>query len=113
MTDTKIIKRYTNRKLYDMDESAYVTLNDVGRILKAGRDVKVICNVTKNDITASTLTQLLYEKERTALTQPSIELLKEIIKHGDGSFAGYIHAKMASELAQFDGNPSDQPAMTQ
>jgi polyhydroxyalkanoate synthesis repressor PhaR len=102
MKEVKIIKRYQNRKLYDTHESSYVTLDEIAKMIKGGEDLRVIDNKTKNDITAATLTQLLYESERKAKTQPSVELLKEIIRHGDGSFSGFIHAKMSSELVRFD-----------
>ena len=102
MKETKIIKRYQNRKLYDTHESSYVTLDENAKMIKSGEDLRVIDNKTKNDITAATLTQLLYESERKAKTQPSVELLKEIIRHGDGSFSGYIQAKVSTEIARFD-----------
>jgi polyhydroxyalkanoate synthesis repressor PhaR len=102
MKETKIIKRYQNRKLYDTHESSYVTLDEIAKMIKGGEDLRVIDNKTKNDITAATLTQLLYESEKKAKTQPSVELLKEIIRHGDGSFSGFIAAKISSELAAFD-----------
>ena len=104
MKETKIIKRYQNRKLYDTHESSYVTLDEIAKMIKSGEDLRVIDNKTKNDITAATLTQLLYESERKAKTQPSVELLKEIIRHGDGSFSGYIQAKVGAELVAFDQN---------
>ena len=66
----------------------------------------VIDNKTKNYITASTLTQLLYESEKKAKTQPSVDLLKEIIRHGDGSFSGFIQAKLGTEFARFDEAPA-------
>jgi polyhydroxyalkanoate synthesis repressor PhaR len=106
MKDTKIIKRYQNRKLYDTHESSYVTLDEIAKMIKNGEDLRVIDNKTKNDITAATLTQLLYESERKAKTQPSVELLKEIIRHGDGSFSGYIQAKLpTSDLSDFGQQP--------
>lgn len=106
MKEVKIIKRYQNRKLYDTHESSYVTLDEIAKMIKGGEDLRVIDNKTKNDITAATLTQLLYESERKAKTQPSVELLKEIIRHGDGSFSGFIQAKIGSELARFDAEPA-------
>lgn len=106
MKEVKIIKRYQNRKLYDTHESSYVTLDEIAKMIKGGEDLRVIDNKTKNDITAITLTQLLYESERKAKTQPSVELLKEIIRHGDGSFSGYIQAKMTSEYSQFEPESS-------
>jgi polyhydroxyalkanoate synthesis repressor PhaR len=106
MKEVKIIKRYQNRKLYDTHESSYVTLDEIAKMIKAGEDLRVIDNKTKNDITASTLTQLLYESEKKAKTQPSVDLLKEIIRHGDGSFSGFIQAKLGSEFAKFSPAPS-------
>src|SRR3954452_22807158 len=110
MKEVKIIKRYQNRKLYDTHESSYVTLDEIATMIKGGEDLRVIDNKTKNDITAATLTQLLYESERKAKTQPSVELLKEIIRHGDGSFSGYIQAKIGSELARFDQDVKEADA---
>lgn len=110
MKEVKIIKRYQNRKLYDTHESSYVTLDEIAKMIKGGEDLRVIDNKTKNDITAATLTQLLYESERKAKTQPSVELLKEIIRHGDGSFSGFIQAKIGAEVAHFEAEASTSPA---
>jgi polyhydroxyalkanoate synthesis repressor PhaR len=102
MKEVKIIKRYQNRKLYDTHESSYVTLDEIAKMIRNGEDIRVIDNKTKNDITSATLTQLLYESERKSKTQPSVSLLKEIIRHGDGSFSGFIHSKLKSEIARFE-----------
>ncbi len=102
MKEQKIIKRYQNRKLYDTDESSYVTLDEIAKMIREGEDLMVIDNKTKNDITAVTLTQLLYESERRASTQPSIALLKEIIRSGDGSFSGFIQSRLSDAISSFD-----------
>ncbi len=102
MKEVKIIKRYQNRKLYDTQESSYVTLDEIAKMIRNGDDLRVIDNKTKNDITAGTLTQLLFETERKSKTQPSVGLLKDIIRHGDGSISGYIASKLGTELAKFD-----------
>ena len=99
MKEAKIIKRYQNRKLYDTHESSYVTLDEIAKMIRNGEDLKVIDNKTKNDITAATLTQLLYESEKKLKLQPSVDLLKEIIRTGDGSFSGYIQARIKPELS--------------
>src|SRR3954454_22363765 len=112
MKEVKIIKRYQNRKLYDTHESSYVTLDEIAKMIKGGEDLRVIDNKTKNDITAATLTQLLYESERKSTTQPSVELLKEIIRHGDGSFSGYIQTKINSEIGSFEQDHMKEPEAT-
>jgi len=102
MKEAKIIKRYQNRKLYDTHESSYVTLDEIAKMIRNGEEIRVIDNKTKNDITAATLTQLLYESERKAKTQPSVNLLKTIIRSGDGSFSGFIQDKLKNELAAIE-----------
>src|SRR5476649_2896780 len=112
MKEAKIIKRYQNRKLYDTHESSYVTLDEIAKMIKNGEDIRVIDNKTKNDITAATLTQLLYESERKAKTQPSVNLLKTIIRSGDGSFSGFIKDKMKNELAAIEAEAAASSAPT-
>lgn len=101
-TEARIIKRYQNRKLYDTNQSCYVTLEEISHMIKNGDDLRVIDNKTKADITAITLTQLLYETERKSKNAVPVEMLKEIIKSGDGSFSGYIRANLAHQLKKFD-----------
>ena len=113
MTEAKIIKRYQNRKLYDTHESSYVTLDEIANMIKIGGDVRVIDNQTKNDITALTLTQLLYDRQRASLVQPSVDLLKEIIRQGDGSFSGYIQARVGGETADTVVAQPNRPMLDQ
>lgn len=109
MKEVKVIKRYQNRKLYDTNQSCYVTLDEIAQMIKNGDDLSVIDNKTKLDITATTLTQLLYESERRAKNAVPVEMLKEIIRAGDGSFSGYIRANLAHQLKRFE---SDAPTAT-
>ena len=110
MNETKIIKRYQNRKLYDTHQSCYVTLEEISQMIKNGDDLRVIDNKTKNDITQGTLTQLLYESERKNADPVPVALLKEIIAKGNGSFSGYIRGHMPSEISRFESAKSDLSA---
>jgi polyhydroxyalkanoate synthesis repressor PhaR len=102
MNEVKVIKRYQNRKLYDTHQSCYVTLEEISQMIKNGDDLRVIDNKTKNDITQATLTQLLYETERKATNPVPVELLKEIIRKGDGSFSGFIRTNMKGDVSRFE-----------
>lgn len=111
MNEVKVIKRYQNRKLYDTHQSCYVTLEEISQMIKSGDDLRVIDNKTKNDITQATLTQLLYETERKASNPVPVELLKEIIRKGDGSFSGYVRGNMKGDLSRFEAEASsNRPA---
>ncbi len=60
----RVIKRYSNRKLYDTEDKRYVTLEEVSALVRAGADVKVLDNQTNEDLTTVTLSQILLDKER-------------------------------------------------
>jgi polyhydroxyalkanoate synthesis repressor PhaR len=106
---TKIIKRYQNRKLYDTQQSCYVTLDDIAKMIRTNEDVMVIDNKTKNDITAATLTQIIFEAEKKASTYAPLFTLREIIQNANGSISSY--------LAKLGAFPKDyakaEPAMIQ
>jgi len=63
-----IIKKYSNRKLYDTKEKRYVNLSEVSRLIREGAEVKVIDNNTKEDITSLVLAQIIVEQEKSKKT---------------------------------------------
>ncbi len=87
---TKIIKRYQNRKLYDTQQSCYVTLDDIAKMIRNNEEVMVIDNKSKNDITAATLTQIIFESEKKASHYAPLFTLREIIQHGNGSISNFL-----------------------
>ncbi len=89
-TTPKIIKRYQNRKLYDTQQSCYVTLDDIAKMIRASEEVTVIDNKTKRDITASTLSQIIFEAEKKAADYAPLYVLRDIIQHGNGSMSSYL-----------------------
>ena len=61
MADRVVIKKYNNRRLYDTEKNAYVTLAALAETIKKGRQIEVIDAQTKEDVTAFTLTLHLLE----------------------------------------------------
>ena len=90
--DPKVIKRYTNRKLYDTVESRYVTLDEIAQMIKGGAEVKIIDNRTKEDLTSVTLAQIIFEEEKKRSQMP-LGVLREIIRHGGEAVAGFYAEK--------------------
>lgn len=76
----KIIKRYQNRKLYDTENSTYVTLDDIAQMIRQGEEIQVIDNNSKEDLTNLTLTQIIYEAHKKQKKVLPISILKEIIQ---------------------------------
>jgi polyhydroxyalkanoate synthesis repressor PhaR len=96
--DPKVIKRYTNRKLYDTVESRYVTLDEIAQMIKGGAEVKIIDNRSKEDLTSVTLAQIIFEEEKKRSQMP-LGVLREIIRHGGEAVAGFYQEKVSGRLA--------------
>jgi polyhydroxyalkanoate synthesis repressor PhaR len=79
--EPKVIKRYTNRKLYDTVESRYVTLDEIAEMIKAGAEVKIVDNRTKDDLTSITLAQIIFEEEKKT-SKMSLKTLLGLIRQG-------------------------------
>jgi polyhydroxyalkanoate synthesis repressor PhaR len=60
----RVIKRYSNRKLYDMSDSRYITLEKIAEFVRAGQEIRVIDNQSQEDLTAVILSQILFEQEK-------------------------------------------------
>jgi polyhydroxyalkanoate synthesis repressor PhaR len=88
--NVKVIKRYQNRKLYDTHQSCYVTLDEIADMIMRGEEVVVVDNRTKKDITSSTLTQIIFEKQKRSKTVIPVSTLRDIIQVGGGTFSGFL-----------------------
>ncbi len=79
----RLIKRYGSRKLYDTEESRYVSLEELAGWIRQGQQIRVIDNKTTDDVTAQTLTQIISEEGRRGTSLLPNELLHEIIRIGE------------------------------
>ena len=75
----RIVKRYSNRKLYDTRESRYVTLLQIAEMVRAGEEVQIIDNTTKDDLTEVTLAQIIYEEQKQRSRSVPLATLRELI----------------------------------
>jgi polyhydroxyalkanoate synthesis repressor PhaR len=96
----KVIKRYSNRKLYDTSDSCYVTLDEVARMLIEGVEVQVVDNNTKKDLTAVTLAQIVLEQERKKRRMP-LHLLKAMVKKPSESIADFLRSELSCRVQSF------------
>ena len=79
--DRRVIKRYSNRKLYDTRGSSYVTLLQIAEMIREGEDVQIIDNATKEDKTDVTLALIISEELRSKPRAIPIPTLKALIRH--------------------------------
>jgi polyhydroxyalkanoate synthesis repressor PhaR len=78
-----LLKKYANRRLYDTDQSAYVTLNEVAELIRQGKRVTVIDAKTKQDVTDFILTQIILEEARKKNALLPAPVLHLLIQYGD------------------------------
>ena len=81
----RLIKRYGNRKLYDTQESRYVTLEAIAAFVKQGEEVSVVDNDSGEDLTAVTFAQIILEEERRKNGFLPLPILRKIIQHGEAT----------------------------
>lgn len=87
---SRTIKRYGNRKLYDTQESRYVTLEDISGFVKTGEDVRVVDNDSGEDLTAVTFAQIILEEERKSTGFIPLPILRRMIQHGEQALQGIV-----------------------
>ncbi len=77
-----IIKRYRNRKLYSTRSKRYITLEEIEELIKNQEEIKVIDNDSGNDITATTLSQIIFEIEKNQTGVLPVSLLFSLVQSG-------------------------------
>lgn len=85
-----LIKRYPNRKLYDTDAKKYVTLDEIGAMVRSGTEVQVIDHESGEDVTSLTLTQIILEQEKKKSGYLSTSALAGLIRSGGATLTTSI-----------------------
>ncbi len=99
----RLIKRYENRKLYDTEASAYVSLSDVAELVRDGETVQVVDQSTGQDLTSQTLTQIILAEGKDGHAPLPADLLHDLLRRsGEALDAGIGQLRgRLDELAQY------------
>jgi len=93
-----IIKKYSNRRLYNTDGNGYVKLEDIADLIREGHDIKVVDSKTKEDITKQILAQIILEEEKNKKDLLPKTLLYQIIRANEDFtrdfFENYLNMTM-------------------
>lgn len=92
-----LIKKYSNRRLYDTSLSSYVTLDELAEKIRKGADVRVIDAKTKEDLTQTILAQIILESRGTSKLLPN-HLLLQLIRMEDDALSEFFSQYMAWAL---------------
>lgn len=100
-----VVKKYSNRRLYDTDESRYITLEELTEKIRSGTDVRVVDAKTGEDLTQATLTQIILEGPSARFLP--VPLLAQLIRMQNdalGEFFGkYVSAALEMYLSAKQG----------
>lgn len=106
----RIIKRYSNRKLYDTKGSSYVTLLQIAQMIRDGEDVQVIDNASKEDKTDVTLALIISEELREKPRAIPLSTLKALIRHkGERILTQLREGPIGKLIPREDGEVGSQP----
>lgn len=78
----RLIKRYSNRKLYDTQERHYVTLSDLAGYIRKGEDIKIVDYVTSADMTVQVFAQVIFEESKKDPKKFALDALRTLIQVG-------------------------------
>jgi polyhydroxyalkanoate synthesis repressor PhaR len=107
--DRRIIKRYSNRKLYDTRGSSYVTLLQIAEMIRNGEDVQIIDNATKEDKTDVTLALIISEELRNKPRAIPIPTLKALIRHRGEKILTQLREGPIGKLIPSEPPPGSSP----
>jgi len=99
--EPRVIKRYSNRKLYDTRGSQYVTLEQIAEMIRQGEEVRVLDNSSKEDLTSVTLAQIIFEEEKRQKSFIPLGAMRQLIQSGGASLQELAQQAQARVLSVF------------
>ncbi|MGA3281476.1 MAG: polyhydroxyalkanoate synthesis regulator DNA-binding domain-containing protein [Smithella sp.] len=99
--NTLLLKKYTNRRLYETEKSIYVTLDYVTDIIRHGRKIKVIDAKTGEDVTSAILTQIVFEEARKKKYLLPAPLLYLIIQYGENVLTDFFEKYLEQTIKNY------------
>ena len=97
----RILKKYPNRRLYDTETSAYITLADVKKMVLAAQNFVVRDAKTSEDLTRSILLQIILEEETGGVPMFSAQSLAQIIRFYGNAMQGVMGSYLEHNLQTF------------
>lgn len=92
------IKKYANRKMYDMTDKRYISMNELAELIKSGEEVSIVDNRTNEDLTTAIVSQLIGREKKDKDKIVSSTVLMQLLRKGGGTLTDY--AKKYASLWQ-------------
>ncbi|MGZ8335530.1 MAG: polyhydroxyalkanoate synthesis repressor PhaR, partial [Allosphingosinicella sp.] len=104
--DVVIVKKYANRRLYDTESSAYITLERLAQMVRQKRQFKVVDAKSGDDITRSVLAQIIMEEEARGTTMLPVNFLRQLISMYGDSMQSVVPHYLEASLDALQRNQS-------
>lgn len=101
MNEILLLKKYSNRRLYDTEKSAYVTLDHVMQVIRQGRRVAVVDATSGEDVTAFILTQIILEESRKKNSLLPVSLLHLIVQYGENILSEFFEKYLEQTIQNY------------
>ncbi len=102
MSETlRLIKKYPNRRLYDTQTSAYITLVDVKQLVLDQEEFHVVDAKTNEDLTRSILLQIILDEESGGVPMFSSQMLAQIIRFYGNAMQGMMGTYLEKNIQAF------------
>ena len=101
MAAARTIKKYPNRRLYDTEESRYITLADIRQLVVDKVEFAVIDKKSGDDITRSILLQVISEQEQRGDPIMSQDFLSEIIRSYGNAMPKFVSSYLEQSMSHF------------
>jgi polyhydroxyalkanoate synthesis repressor PhaR len=98
---SRLIKKYPNRRLYDTRTSTYITLSDVKELVLANEDFQVIDAKSGEDLTRAILLQIILEEEAGGVPMFSSDLLSQMIRFYGSAMQGMVGRYLDNNMKAF------------
>ncbi|MEM9454836.1 MAG: polyhydroxyalkanoate synthesis regulator DNA-binding domain-containing protein [Myxococcota bacterium] len=105
-----LVKKYSNRRLYDTEDSRYITLDELAEKVRGGSDVRVIDAKSGADLTQGTLTQIILESNAARLLP--VPLLTQLIRMKDDALAEFFGQYVSISLEMYNRTRSGVQQVT-
>ncbi|WP_297908414.1 polyhydroxyalkanoate synthesis repressor PhaR [Thiomonas sp.] len=100
-TALRVIKKYPNRRLYDTETSAYITLADVKALVMEAQRFIVQDAKTGADLTRSILLQIILEEEAGGVPMLSTAMLEQLIRFYGHAMQGMMGSYLEKTVQTF------------
>ncbi len=100
-TPARVIKKYPNRRLYDTETSAYITLVDVKALVMEGEPFVVQDAKSGTDLTRSILLQIILEEEAGGVPMLSTAMLEQLIRFYGNAMQGMMGTYLEKTVQAF------------